>query len=629
MTNANSQTEDQLVDILDDALLEIRRKKSIDCATWQQTHPEVGDEGLQLVQTLILLSSAADTWRVSDIRDIGVVEAPSLEVKRLIPRLIGRYQIRGLVGSGSMGDVFDGYDPQLERRVAVKIPRCDRLEQNREVFTERFIREARSAAAVRHENICPVYDTGKQDDQPYVVMAYVDGETLEGVLSRGRIEDLECAVDFAAQVADALGAIHQHGIIHRDLKPGNILIDQNGKALLTDFGLAVSTVGVERLTSDGLIVGTPVYMSPEQAGGENSTLTSASDIYSLGAVLFEMVAGTVPFRAPLLELLRRIKSEQPPSLISLRPDVDVEISEIVNRAMAKSPDERFQSAAQLSGALRNWLTAHRSTSVAAGANLLGTELPLKTTVKRRWPSIISWSVVGIGIACFATWQYSRKDFQASATSSSAVTNPLVSQAGTSDSTPTRPLTGEFAIIVSSADDPFGSRKRRINLEEQSPLPLRNGELVKFEIQLNQPAHVYLLWVSPDSSVTPIYPWDSEHFEGFDAPLLPAGDRLVQQVTSPRANREGFEAVEPVGLQTFVMLARREPLAKSIDLARILANLPLGPKIDTQIAAIRPRLRGIKTGQTKSSESALYEELENRLSPHFDLVKIMTFPQVAK
>jgi serine/threonine protein kinase len=628
MTDTISLVEEHLLENLDEALEQLRLGKTIDSSTWQGIHPDVTEEGIQLLETLILLSFASDTWRDIDRRDTASIAEHSVANLTPFPPMIGRYVIRGLIGSGGMGDVYDGYDPQLDRRVAVKVPRCEKLEKNRAVFTERFLREARASAAVRHENICPVYDTGKQDEQPYVVMAFVDGESLESVLSRGRFEDLGLAVRYAAQVAEALEAIHQHGIIHRDLKPGNILIDLTGHALLTDFGLAVSAVTTERLTVDGLLIGTPVYMSPEQASGENSTLSPAADIYSLGAVLYEMITGVLPFRAPLLELLRRIKMEQPPPLETFRPEIDPALSSIVGRAMAKSTSDRFQSAAEFAAALYAWKTddllpnplpsstTHRSNALFRNAfqcHLRRNLLLLLILV-----AVIAVAVSQLSQNRLTTRPQARDINETQVTPSVAnAIAPVVSR-----------LEGGFEIIITSDNEAGSERKFRLKIDDRRAFPLRNGELVQFEAYLNQPAYIYMLWVTPDGAVTPIYPWDAEHFPGFDAPFVDGSQRPTDHVICPKSTREGFEATDPIGLQTFVMLARREPLAPGVDLGKLLARLPAGPKFDHSMAMMQPRLRGIATGRTKSLEHALYDELETRLSPHFELVQMMTFPQVA-
>ena len=213
-----------------------------------------------------------------------------------LPDKIGRYDILGRLGAGGMGTVYKAHDPHLSRTVALKIPRIDTVSHDRAKRLERFQREARSAAQVYHPHVCPIYDVGIHDGQPFVVMAYVEGQSLaERLAQQGRFDDVGEAVTLIRQLLDALAAVHEHGIIHRDLKPSNVLLDSGGRAVLTDFGLARLEQESERLTSDGVVVGTPAYMAPEQAGGQPERTGPWTDLYSVGIVFFEMLTGQLPF----------------------------------------------------------------------------------------------------------------------------------------------------------------------------------------------------------------------------------------------------------------------------------------------------------------------------------------------
>lgn len=623
--------DDRLVDALEEALKHLKAGENLDREAWKSTHPGLDDDGGILLDTLILLSTASSTWRDDQSHD-GASESDDLtRIEHREPTVIGRYQIRGPVGEGAMGEVFDAYDPQLTRRVAIKVPHCEKLEADRKLFTRRFLLEARAAAAVRHSHICPVYDAGEHNGRPYVVMAFVEGKSLESVLSRGPIADLRTAVEMTAQVADALHAIHQHGIIHRDLKPGNILIDQSGQALLTDFGLAVSTINPERLTRDGLIVGTPVYMSPEQAAGENSTLTLASDIYSLGAVFYEILTGVVPFRAPLLEVLRQIKTEMPAPPTSLRPDLDPRLSDIAIKAMAKVPSERFTTAEQMAQALRAWLVAAHPNSAHAPLSHVASQADGQST-KSKWWLATSAAVLLISLVlAFVRWPeppIDGKTESAMSGSSGVVSTPMAGASVPAPNNADKALSGEFEILISSDPQRGPIEKQRLRIEDQRAYPLHNGELVQFEVHLNQPAYVYLLWVSPDGSVTALYPWDAERSTaGFAASRVPGSEHPIDHLLCPSNRKVGFEAGEPIGLQTFLLLARKSPLPNEVDMAQILAGLPSLPETESTLAVRRPRLRGIVTGQTKALDQPLFSELESRLAPHFELLRMMTFPQV--
>src|SRR5262249_45060489 len=171
---------------------------------------------------------------------------------------IGRYVILEALGAGGMGVVYKALDPQLQRTVAIKVPRCDDPSQATQVARRRFLREARAAAAIRHANVCPIHDVGEQDGVPYVVMAFVEGQSLAARLGAQRgFRAPQAALRLAREIAEALAAVHSHGIIHRDLKPGNILLDAAGHAVLTDFGLSRFEHDAERLTQEGTLTGTP------------------------------------------------------------------------------------------------------------------------------------------------------------------------------------------------------------------------------------------------------------------------------------------------------------------------------------------------------------------------------------
>jgi hypothetical protein len=261
-----------------------------------------------------------------------------------------------------MGMVFLGEDPELGRKVAIKMPRGTSLAHAR----QRFLREARAAAAVQaHEHVCQIHDVGEWEGTPFVVMAYVEGESLAQRLKReGRYADARDAVALAAQVAEGLEAVHDADIVHRDLKPGNILLDTKGKAFVTDFGLARLEDVRDGLTPEGAITpGTPDYMAPEQVDSKSfGDVTFRTDLYSLGVVLYEMLTGRRPFEGCLLNLLYEIVHGTPPTPEALRPNLDPALAVLVRRAMARRPEDRFAGAGEMARALRNWLTG-RHTSV--------------------------------------------------------------------------------------------------------------------------------------------------------------------------------------------------------------------------------------------------------------------------
>ncbi len=281
------------------------------------------------------------------------------------PARIGRYLIRRLLGKGGMGSVYLAHDPELDRPVALKVPQVSGAEAG-----ERFLREARAAAAVSHPNLCPVYDAGRADDVHYLAMAYVSGPTLTQVLRESGSLPLRRAVAVVAGIARGVAEAHRHGIVHRDLKPSNVLINGKGEPVVTDFGLALRT-GVPdltaaaadtpadaRLTQAGAIMGTPAYMSPEQARGEVDKVGPAADVYALGAILHELLTGQPPFRADSMPaLIRKIVSEPPPAPSAVRAGIPAGLDAVVRRALAKEPTERFATADEFAAALAPFAAA--------------------------------------------------------------------------------------------------------------------------------------------------------------------------------------------------------------------------------------------------------------------------------
>ncbi|MDP6821846.1 MAG: protein kinase [Dehalococcoidia bacterium] len=260
---------------------------------------------------------------------------------------IGRYQIIETIASGSQGAVHRAFDPQLNRIVALKVLLPALISQTQHL--ERFRREATLMSAIDHPNVVKILDVGSDGDTHYLAMELLP-ESLSRIIETSRQLPIENAVRFAIQVADGLAAVHDAGIIHRDIKPQNILIDAEGVAKVTDFGIARGDM-LGTLTATGVMMGTPYYMSPEQAAGGG--VDARSDIYALGGVLYQMLAGEVVFNATTPLAILRLHIDEPPRPVeSLRADVPAAVSGIVMRALAKRSEERFESADDMAEALR-------------------------------------------------------------------------------------------------------------------------------------------------------------------------------------------------------------------------------------------------------------------------------------
>ncbi len=271
-----------------------------------------------------------------------------METDSLIGKGIGPYRILRFLGQGGFAQVYLAVHEGLGRQVALKVLFPSYAESPE--FVDRFLREARISANLEHPNIVQVYDVGNADGYYYIAMQYVDGETLQAAMGRGARLEAEVVANIVAQVAGALDYAHGQGIIHRDVKPSNILIDRRGKAYLTDFGIARAAWSA-RVTKTGVSIGTPEYMSPEQALGRG--VDARSDLYSLAVVLYEMICGRAPFVGENpLSVLHQIAYEPPPAPRALNPGISASLESVLLRGLAKRPEDRFQSGAEMVAALR-------------------------------------------------------------------------------------------------------------------------------------------------------------------------------------------------------------------------------------------------------------------------------------
>ncbi|CAN5908745.1 hypothetical protein BH23PLA1_BH23PLA1_37320 [soil metagenome] len=277
-----------------------------------------------------------------------------------LPRPFGRYELRALLGRGGMGVVYQAHDPHLDRLVALKIPRP--FGDDAAVWRERFQAEARAAATLHHPNICPVFEVGEVGPQPYLTMAYIEGETLAARLGRACPPSVSEAVALVRDLARAMAEAHERGIVHRDLKPANVMLDRRGQPVIMDFGLALRTAATDdlRLTLSGVALGTPSYMPPEQAGGDHEAIGPPADVYALGVILFELLTGRVPFRgATFGKLLAQIERDAPASPSSLNPAVDPVLDALILKALEKAPESRFATAGALADALDRYVQGER------------------------------------------------------------------------------------------------------------------------------------------------------------------------------------------------------------------------------------------------------------------------------
>ncbi len=262
----------------------------------------------------------------------------------------GRYQVVRKLGAGGMANVYLAEDQELGRRVAIKI--LNDRHAGDEQFVERFRREAKNAAALSHPNIVSIYDRGEAEGTYYIAMEYLDGRSLKELIVQRGPAPVTVSVEYARQILSALRFAHRHGIVHRDIKPHNVLVDAEGRVKVTDFGIA--RAGASQMTEAGSIVGTAQYLSPEQARGTD--VDQRSDLYSLGIVLYELLTGSLPFNGDTpVEIAMKHLSTIPEAPSAKRPEVPRDLDLIVTRALAKDPDDRYQSAEEMDADLERFL----------------------------------------------------------------------------------------------------------------------------------------------------------------------------------------------------------------------------------------------------------------------------------
>ncbi|MBC7820196.1 MAG: VCBS repeat-containing protein [Planctomycetaceae bacterium] len=315
---------------------------------------QAGDTGQTILLNSAVSAASASNSKVAAPSQSGLNESTSP-----FGTLFGRYRVERVLGSGGMGVVYLAEDLRLGRRVALKIPKFDA--DGKLHLSERFRREARTMASVLHRNLCPIFDVDEQDGTHYLTMAFIDGEPLSQIIKQGSSLTVRQIAELIRKLALALDEAHRAGVVHRDLKPANVMIDRSGEPILMDFGLAWMVHEADsRLTQSGAIVGTPAYMSPEQAAGDAGKVGAASDIYSLGAIFYELLTGRPIHTGGMTRVLFKLIHEVPTRPSEICRDIDPKLEEICWKAISHRPEDRFATAADFATALAGFLDRRQS-----------------------------------------------------------------------------------------------------------------------------------------------------------------------------------------------------------------------------------------------------------------------------
>ena len=336
----------ELLAVVEDAL---QSGETLDVEQLCEQHPQHAEELRLLLATAQVADVAADLHH----DDSGEELPAGGQFELALPCQLGDYQLIEEIGRGGMGVVFRARQLSLDREVAVKMISRGPLASQQEL--DRFLAEAKAAARLDHPSIVPVYDVGSLDNRPFFSMKLIEGETLDQRIARGPLSGAD-VVELMIKVCRAIDFAHGHGVLHRDLKPSNILIDENSQPHVMDFGLAKRIDEPGPLTRSGAVLGTPAYMAPEQAAGQRGEVGPASDVYSLGCVLYSALTGRPPFQAPTaVDTLLLVLEQEPLPPRALNPGIDRDLEMIVMRCLQKPPELRYLSVGQLADDLEAYL----------------------------------------------------------------------------------------------------------------------------------------------------------------------------------------------------------------------------------------------------------------------------------
>jgi hypothetical protein len=500
-------------------------------------HPELAPELAEFFGLTDQLEPVLSALRVApgdpstatatpDARDLGETQSEVTPPARgAVPASLPGYEILGVLGEGGMGTVYQARHVHLHRIDAVKVIRADKGPGPE--LRARFQAEARAVAKLDHPNLVRVYHSGEADGLPFLALEFVPGGSLADRLRAGPIAP-RAAAELVAGIADGVAYAHGRGILHRDLKPANVLLAADGTPKVSDFGLAKDLrPEAAALTGPGDGPGTLPYLAPEQLQGSAEAVGRATDVFGLGAILYELLTGHRPWAGDTATALRdRIRHGQVTPPRQLNPSVPRALARICLRALAAVPAQRHPSAAALAKDLRHYLGRRRRLAmIAASLACL----------------LLGWVLV------------------------SAFVRPGPAGDGSPAALPAA-LKGSLDILIY---DPADRRRQNLFLDDPGAMPLRPGDEFCIEAELNRPAYLYVLWIDTDGQVLPVYPWRPSHWED-----RPAEERPVARLRRPEPLDEFYKVSKGTpGMETLVLLARETPLPRDVDLRAELGELP--------------------------------------------------------
>jgi hypothetical protein len=538
------------------------------------------------------------------------------------------YEILGELGRGGMGVVYKARQLGVNRLVALKMILAGPALPAEAVA--RFRAEAEAVGRLQHPNVVQIHEVGSVGGRPFFSLEFVDGGTLAA-----RVRHTPQAPAKAARlvevVARAVHAAHRRGVVHRDLKPANVLLADAADSGLpaTDYGVPkVSDFGLAKLlgsgagqTQTGAVMGTPPYMAPEQAEGQLKAIGPATDVYALGAILYEMLTGRPPFQgSTVLEVMRQVTTDPPVPPRQLQPAVPQELEAICLKCLSKQSQDRYASAEALADDLRRFL----------GGVPVEAPPPVGQRSGLRWSRrhlALAGAVLLVCAVPLVWWLLHGPGRNSGPGERSAGPGPAP-----------QPLTGELIVRVWTD----GTREKQgVRVEDFGALPVRPNEKIHVYAGLNQPAYIYLLWLDGKGEVTPLYPWHDDNEElVHDLKVPPPRRPPVAEVHSPKKLSGGYRLDDAAGLETVLLLARRTPLPAEQSLARLLGKIPAAELNDPLEVALLSYDSGRRTGTIDWSKNrgikkkpeeidAPMLQLMARLAEQFEVIRAVRFAHVGK